>query len=83
MPIAEHFPVAQAILVGQPMGPKAGVHPNMEEHVRFFPSAGAIAKAWEEHFDKKRKRKYWYNSITKEVRCRDVRNFRIVLDWKP
>ena len=51
----------------QPLGLAVGMHAIIIQPIYFFPSVKAIADAWEKHFDKKRKKNYWHNTITKEV----------------
>lgn len=63
LPVAEPIPAR----MDQPLGLRLGVHPNIVQPVSVYPSQEVFAGAWEEHFDKFRKRKYWYNTVTKEV----------------
>ena len=68
-PVGAHLPVARPVVMDPPLALRVGESPNIVQPVGIFPSREAIMEAWEEHFDKPTKRKYWYNNLTKEASC--------------
>ena len=65
--VVAHLPVARPVNMAQEPDLAVGMDPHMVQPINFFPSAKAIADAWEKHFDEKQQKYYWHNTITKEV----------------